>query len=103
MIMALRITTGRLGCRAYVDGYCGRATLVLSGVAAAAAVAGATGACPGRVPPPPPARPPPPRGQGRRRNRGPPPPIPPAGGYIASPVGPRLTSEPPLHPSCGGL
>src|SRR2546422_1005961 len=55
LIIALRITTGGLGCRAYVDGYCGRATLVLSGVALAAAVAGAKGARPGRVPPPPPA------------------------------------------------
>src|SRR6266550_7148472 len=55
MIIALRITTGGLGCRAYVDGYCGRATLVLSGGALAATVAGAKGACPGRVPPPPPA------------------------------------------------
>src|SRR6266550_6026100 len=55
MIIALRITTGGLGCRAYVEGYCGRATLVLSGVALAAAGAGATSACPGRVPPPPPA------------------------------------------------
>src|SRR5438094_6270560 len=34
MIVALRITTGGLGCRAYVDGYCGRAVLVLSAVAA---------------------------------------------------------------------
>src|SRR5882724_12129494 len=49
MIVALRIKTGGLGCRAYVDGYCGRATLVLSGVAAGAAGAGA---CAGRVPPP---------------------------------------------------
>src|SRR3989441_9340251 len=49
MMVALRIKTGGLGCRAYVDGYCGRATLVLSGVAAGAAGAGA---CAGRVPPP---------------------------------------------------
>src|SRR3989442_10080942 len=55
MIIALRSTTGGLGCRAYVDGYCARATLVLSGVALAAAVAGAASACPGRGPPPPPA------------------------------------------------
>ncbi len=52
MIVALRIKTGGLGCRAYVDGYCGRATLVLSGGAAGAAGASA---CAGRVPPPPPA------------------------------------------------
>src|SRR5437879_275051 len=49
MIVALRITTGGLGCRAYVDGYCGRATLVLSGAAAGAAGAGP---CAGWVPPP---------------------------------------------------
>src|SRR5439155_168771 len=41
MIVALRIKTGGLGCRAYVDGYCGRAALVVSGVAAGAAGAGA--------------------------------------------------------------
>src|ERR1044071_4829246 len=33
MIVALRMTTGGLGWRAYVDGYCARATLVLSAVA----------------------------------------------------------------------
>src|SRR6266550_6383602 len=53
MIVALRITTGGLGCRAYVDGYCGRATLMLSDVAAGGVAAGAAGAgaCAARVPP----------------------------------------------------
>src|SRR2546422_9508705 len=51
LIVALRIKTGGLGCRAYVDGYCGRATLVLSADAAGAAATGA-GSCAGRVPPP---------------------------------------------------
>src|SRR5436309_12253405 len=53
MIAALRITTGGLGCRAYVDGYCGRATLILSDVAAGGVAAGAAGAgaCAARVPP----------------------------------------------------
>src|SRR5881392_3490971 len=44
MIVALRITTGGLGCRAYVDGYCGRATLVLSSAAAGRVAAAAAGA-----------------------------------------------------------
>src|SRR6267142_3623775 len=49
MIVALRIRTGGLGCRVYVEGYCGRTTLVLSG--AAAGVVGA-GACAALVPRP---------------------------------------------------
>src|SRR3989442_7658209 len=44
MIVTLRIRTGGLGCRAYVDGYCGRSTLVLSDFAAEGAAAGAAGA-----------------------------------------------------------
>src|SRR6266513_1377258 len=43
MIVALRITTGGLRCRAYVDGYCGRATLVLSSAAAGLVAAAAAG------------------------------------------------------------
>src|SRR5207244_719396 len=54
MIVALRIRTGGLGWRAYVDGYCGRVTLVLSADAADAGVAGAAaagaGAWAGRAP-----------------------------------------------------
>src|SRR6185437_3750714 len=49
MIVAVRIRTGGLGCRVYVEEYCGRTTLVLSG--AAAGVAGA-GACAALVPRP---------------------------------------------------
>src|SRR5439155_17468843 len=54
MIVALRIKTGGLGCRAYVDGYCARATLELSAVAADGVAVGpaGAGACAGRVPPP---------------------------------------------------
>src|SRR5467141_551877 len=44
MIVALRIRTGGLGCRVYVDGYWGRTTLVLSSAAAGAAGAGACAA-----------------------------------------------------------
>src|SRR2546426_12325570 len=44
MIVALRIKTGGLGCRAYVDGYCGRSTLELSDFAAEGTAAGAAGA-----------------------------------------------------------
>src|SRR5881628_1913497 len=55
MIVPLRIKTGGLGCRAYVDGYCGRSTLVLSdfaaeGAAADAAGAAGAGACAALVP-----------------------------------------------------
>jgi len=52
MIVALRIRTGALECRTYVDGYCGRASLVVSVDAAAGAVAAGAGAGAGRVPPP---------------------------------------------------
>src|SRR5216684_3897048 len=52
MIVALRIRTGALGCRTYVDGYCGRASLVVSVDAPAGAVATGAGAGAGRVPPP---------------------------------------------------
>src|SRR2546425_2219456 len=52
MIVALRIKTGGLGCRVYVDGYCGRTTLVLSSAAAGVAGAAGAGACAALVPRP---------------------------------------------------
>src|SRR5882724_6246484 len=51
-IVPLRIRTGGLGCRVYVDGYWGRTTLVLSSAAAGAAGAAGAGACAALVPRP---------------------------------------------------
>ncbi|PYP95479.1 MAG: hypothetical protein DMD34_06690 [Gemmatimonadetes bacterium] len=50
MIVALRITTGGLGWRTYVEGYCSRPTLVLSALAAGVAAAAGAGVCPARAP-----------------------------------------------------
>src|SRR6185312_8862651 len=52
MIVALRMRTGGLGCRVYVEGYCGRTTLELSGAAAGVAGAAGAGACAALVPRP---------------------------------------------------
>src|SRR2546430_472632 len=50
MIVALRITTGGFGWRTYVEGYCGRPTLVLSALAAGVGAAAGGGGCPARGP-----------------------------------------------------
>src|SRR5207247_10595591 len=50
MIVALRITTGGLGWRTYVEGYWSRPSLVLSAVAAGVGSAAGRAGSPGRVP-----------------------------------------------------